>query len=393
MGDYRMRNRKDIEELEDQLLAPFAMKSKDAGRRVYDEAPHETRTGYQRDRDRIVHSEAFRKLEYKTQVFVIFEGDYYRTRLTHTIEVAQIGRTIGRNLQLNEDLIEAIALAHDLGHPPFGHAGEDALNDIMRKAGLPGFNHNKRSYEIVSRAEKRYPNFPGLNLTQEVRVGILKHQSAFDIPTEDDDLKGVFPTLEAQVVDIADSLAYLNHDIDDGLTSGYLTEEDLCESELWQVAVKKISMNLKDQNRDMLKYQIVKELIDTQVKDLLEASSENLEKKNFKSSSEVKKCSEPQIGFSKDMSQQRNELQNVLSDKLYHHFRVERMTEKAKRIIDDLFKVYIKKPTQLPYAVYQRGKKYKNEEVYEVICNHIAGMTDRFALDEHKKLFNPYEKV
>ena len=197
------------------------MKSRDAGARQYDEPQHEWRTCYQRDRDRIVHSEAFRKLEYKTQVFVIFEGDYYRTRLTHTIEVAQLARTLGRNLRLNEDLIEAIALAHDLGHPPFGHAGEEALNSIVREAKIQ-FNHNFRSYEIVAKLEKKYPHFDGLNLTREVLVGILKHQTVFDMPGVDipKQYRDEGPTLEAQIVDIADSLAYLNHDVDDGLTSG-----------------------------------------------------------------------------------------------------------------------------------------------------------------------------
>jgi dGTPase len=228
-----MRTRKDFEDLEEQILAPYGMKSKDTSGREFPEGHHEVRTCYQRDRDRIVHSEAFRKLEYKTQVFVIFEGDYYRTRLTHTIEVAQIARTIGRSLRLNEDLIEAIALAHDLGHPPFGHAGEFALNDIMKKAGLPGFNHNLRSFEIVTR-EKRYPEFDGLNLTKEVVVGILKHKTVYDEPGVIDKYKDEGPTLEAQVVDIADSLAYLAHDIDDGLTSGCIRVKDLMENELWK---------------------------------------------------------------------------------------------------------------------------------------------------------------
>ena len=244
-----MFTRQEIEKLEEQIMAPYAMKSKDSAGRQYPEPAHETRTCYQRDRDRIVHSEAFRKLEYKTQVFIIFEGDYYRTRLTHTIEVAQIGRTIGRNLRLNEDLIEAIALAHDLGHPPFGHAGEEALNDIMKQAKLRGFNHNERSFDIVTKFEKRYPNFEGLNLTREVLVGILKHRTAYDAPASKGEVFDEGPTLEAQVVDIADSLAYLNHDIDDGLTSGCISQEDLLESNLWQKALKKIQENLKKKNQ------------------------------------------------------------------------------------------------------------------------------------------------
>ena len=388
-----MRTRKEIEQLEQHVLAPYAMKSKDSSGRQYPEALHEARTCYQRDRDRIVHSEAFRKLEYKTQVFVIFEGDYYRTRLTHTIEVAQIARTIGRNLRLNEDLIEAIALAHDLGHPPFGHAGEEALSKIMMEAGFKGFNHNKRSFEIVTRFEKRYPNFEGLNLSREVLVGVLKHQTPFDIPEIRNEFFNEGSTLEAQVVDVADSLAYLNHDIDDGLTSGCITEEDLIDSDLWRTVFKKISDSLKNQGREMLKYQIVKELIDMQVKDLLHASYERIKRAAFKSYRDVKKSRKTIIDFSPKMSGERNRLQGMLNTKLYHHYRVERMTSKARRIIEDLFGVYKEKPTQLPYSIYDRNKKHSKKAEYEVICNYIAGMTDRFALDEHKKLFNPYEKV
>lgn len=387
-----MRTRKDIEELEQKILAPYAMKAADSVGRIHPEPTHDGRTCYQRDRDRIVHSEAFRKLEYKTQVFVIFEGDYYRTRLTHTIEVAQIARTIGRNLRLNEDLIEAIALAHDLGHPPFGHAGEDALNDIMKSAGLPGFNHNKRSFEIVTRFEKRYPTFDGLNLTGEVLVGILKHTTIYDRPSEISYLKDG-PTLEAQVVDVADSLAYLAHDIDDGLTSGCITEHDLMESEMWQKVHSQIKSLLTNRNMDMLKYQIVKTLIDMQMKDLLKYSYDRIKELNFKSSQEVKKHKGVVIGFSKAMAVQRDELQDLLNIKLYHHHRVERMTDKARRIVHDLFEVYKKNPDQLPYSIYPRNKKYDKKISYEIICNYIASMTDRFALDEHKKLFDPYQKV
>ncbi len=387
-----MRTRKDIEELEVKILAPYAMKAMDSAGRAHEEPPHSGRTCYQRDRDRIVHSEAFRKLEYKTQVFVIFEGDYYRTRLTHTIEVAQLARTLGRNLCLNEDLIEAIALAHDLGHPPFGHAGEEALDAIVRKAGIEGFNHNIRSFEIVAQREKKYPGFDGLNLTREVLVGILKHQTVYDTPAGarfKQFKEG--PTLEAQIVDIADSLAYLNHDIDDGLTSGCINESDLMESLLWQKAVKNIGS--ADGRRDMFKYQVVKELIDMQVKDLLASTSKRLEQAGFKSSADVKKSKEPTVAFSATMHQEREQLQGLLNERLYHHYRVERMTAKARRIVQDLFDVYLKNPKQLPYSVYPRQVKFTEAQKYELICNYIASMTDRFALDEHKRLFDPYQKV
>ena len=311
-----MHTREDIEALEDRTLAPYAMRSKDSNGREHDNSQHPVRTCYQRDRDRVVHSEAFRKLEYKTQVFVILEGDYYRTRLTHTIEVAQIARTIGRSLRLNEDLIEAIALAHDLGHPPFGHAGEKALNDLMKEAGQQ-FDHNFRSYQIVTEFEKRYPKFNGLDLTEEVRVGILKHETTYDISGELDRYKNIGPTLEAKVVDIADALAYLSHDIDDGLTSGCITKDDLMDSDLWRDSYEKIDAQLDPTNKEMLKYQVVKFLIDTQTRDLLENSLAQLKKAALQSSEEVKKyhlqeLPEPLIDFSPTMKKRRNFLQKLL---------------------------------------------------------------------------------
>ncbi len=377
-------------------MAPYAMKSQDSAGREYKEPSHETRTSYQRDRDRIIHSQAFRKLEYKTQVFIIFEGDYYRTRLTHTIEVAQVGRTIGRSLALNEDLIEAISLAHDLGHPPFGHAGEAALKEIMKDCG--GFNHNTHSFEIVTQYEKRYPTFKGLNLSEEVLIGILKHETGFDKSEMIDKYRHKGPTLEAKVVDVADSLAYLSHDIDDGLTSGCIVKEELMESKLWKKAASKIDYSLEQNDKDMFKYQLVRALIDLQATDLLKYSSETVSKKKFSSSDEVKKYfldnpDDNLIGFSPEMAGERKYLQELLFNKLYHHYRVERMTSKARRIINDLFEVYRKNPKQLSYEVYPREKNYSEEETMKIICNYIAGMTDRFALDEHKKLFNPYQKV
>jgi dGTPase len=394
-----MRTRTDIEALEDNILAAYAMKSRDSGGREHEENPHPVRTCYQRDRDRIVHCAAFRKLEYKTQVFVIFEGDYYRTRLTHTIEVAQIARTIGRSLQLNEDLIEAISLAHDLGHPPFGHAGEVALHNIIKEAGLE-FNHNQRSFEIVTKLEKRYPGFDGLNLTKEVLVGILKHSTVYDKPGDSQYNQWVDegPVLEAKVVDIADSLAYLSHDIDDGLTSECISPKDLKESGLWQKACQHVDPLLEANDREMFKYQIVKALIDMQMKDLLTFSNARLEEKNFRSAKDVKDfhCAHPQeiiIGFSPGLKKERDELQSLLNNKFYRHSRVLRMTAKAKRIINDLFKVYMETPEQLPEKIFNRGAKHSRNEKYQIICDYIASMTDRSAIDEHKKLFNPYEKV
>ena len=388
-----MRSRIDIEKMEADNFACYAMKSCESAGRVHAEPAHAIRTCYQRDRDRVVHSEAFRKLEYKTQVFVIFEGDYYRTRLTHTIEVAQIGRTIGRSLRLNEDLIEAIALAHDLGHPPFGHAGEAALDTIMKDGGLGGFNHNMRSFEVVTTGEKRYPHFDGLNLTKEVLIGILKHRSLYDLPGSARKGFSDGPTLEARVVDFADSLAYLNHDVDDGLTSGCIGERDLLASRLWQRALDNLKKDGSQQDPDVLKYQVVKELIDMQIKDLLAATDARLASLKFRSSAQVKRYRGDIVGFSTKMKTERDYLQKLLNEKLYRHYRVVRMTSKAQRIIGDLFGVYLKEPEQLPYKIYLRNKRYNKKEKYAVICSYIASMTDRFALEEHKKLFNPYSKV
>ncbi|MFA6378847.1 MAG: deoxyguanosinetriphosphate triphosphohydrolase [Candidatus Omnitrophota bacterium] len=393
-----MRTREEFEQLEDVVLAPYAMHSKDSAGRFYAEPSHPTRTCYQRDRDRIVHLKAFRNLEYKTQVFPIFEGDYYRTRLTHTIEVAQIARTIGRNLMLNEDLIEAIALAHDLGHPPFGHAGEKALDDIMGGSKVQelwrfvthakvirSFNHNKRSFEIVTR-EKRYPEFAGLNLTKEVLVGILKHKTIYDDPSCHGALLTDAPTLEAQIVNVADELAYLNHDIDDGLASKYICKEDLKDSLLWARTLEDIQRKTKPVSEDLERNLIVKTLIDVQVKDLLENSDKEIAKCHFSSSQDVKKFQEVVIKFSDRMTKERDELQNLMNKKLYHHYLVERMTMKAKRVVQKLYDIYSSNPRQLPYEIYDPNGKYTQEQEKEMICNFIADMTDRSALEEYRKL-------
>jgi dGTPase len=377
-----MRTREEIEKLESETLAPYAAKSRESAGREFSEPTHPARTCYQRDRDRIVHCEAFRKLEYKTQVFSIFEGDYYRTRLTHTLEVAQLARTIGRNLRLNEDLIEAIALAHDLGHPPFGHAGEQALNKIMEKQG--GFNHNKRSFEIVTKYEKRYPDFDGLNLSREVLVGILKHETQYDMAGISEKYPEG-PSLEARVVDCADSLAYLNHDVDDGLESKCITIEDLKESGLWQRAIRNLADTIRHDNSEMLRYQIVRQLIDMQVRDLLATTDQKLSALHLASAAEARQKAREVVSFSPQMKQDRDALQQLLYDKLYSHHRVMRMTSRAKRIIRELFAAYLREPNQLPPWVYPAGE-FSLERKYEIICNYIASMTDRSASDERKKL-------
>ncbi|MCX5703501.1 MAG: deoxyguanosinetriphosphate triphosphohydrolase [Candidatus Omnitrophica bacterium] len=384
-----MLNQKEIKELEDILLAPYAMKSYNTRGRVYKEAEHPYRSSYQRDRDRIVHSAAFRRLEYKTQVFVNHEGDYYRTRLTHTVEVAQIARTIAVALRLNVDLTEAIALAHDLGHTPFGHSGEEALNELMAK--FNGFNHNLQGLRVVDCLEERYVDFPGLNLTWEVREGIVKHSSAFDKTVK---IKGLapsqMPTLEAQVVDIADEIAYDNHDLDDGLTSGLIKEADLENLAIWGRIYKDISKKYGKIDPDKRKYLIIRSLIDMQVTDLIRQTERNISGLKLKSYLDVKKADKKVVAFSKDMLNLRSPLREFLTEKLYRHYRVMRMSAKAKRFIQELFNVYLDNPQQLPSEV---QKRLARDGARRVVCDYIAGMTDRYALDEYKKLFDPYEKV
>lgn len=389
----KLYTREEIEKLEDKNLASCAMHSRDSRGRKFKEAEHQYRTIYQRDRDRIVHCEAFRRLEYKTQVFVIFEGDYYRTRLTHTLEVAQIARTIGRNLRLNEDLIEAIALAHDVGHAPFGHAGEEALQEIMKEFG-GSFNHNLHGYRIVTELEKRYKDFDGLNLTYEVKEGIVKHRTVFDIPSQVKEFKNnEQPTLEAQVVDIADELAYYNHDLDDGLTADLLKETDLEKISLWNKAYNKIKKDYTKEDKVMLKYHLIRELINQQVDDLLKESLKNIAKNNLKSLADVRKSKERIIAFSSKMQDDKKQARDFLMKNLYQNTRVVRMTSKAKRFIRELFNVYRENPKQLPVKIFKMIQAKPVKEKNQIICDYIAGMTDRFVLDEYKKLFYPYEKV
>lgn len=376
-------------EFEEKFLAPYAMKSAQSKGRKYKEKEHPYRSPYHRDRDRIIHSAAFRRLEYKTQVFVNHEGDYYRTRLTHTLEVSQIARTISLALRLNVDLTEAVALAHDLGHTAFGHSGEEALNELMSDSG--GFNHNLHGLRVVDLLENRYPQFPGLNLTWEVREGIIKHSSEFDRPglTEEFSSK-TMPLLETQVVDIADEIAYDNHDIDDGITSGLLKESDLNGLEIWNSLSKKIDNEYPNLIWEKKKYLIIRSLIDMQVTDLIQETTKNLKQYNPKDSEEIQRLDRKIVCFSERMMNLRLPLRQMLKEKLYNHYRVVRMSNKAKRFIKDLFLVYTEKPQALPP---EQQANIENYGVKRVVCDYIAAMTDRCALDEHKKLFDPYEKV
>lgn len=380
--------RKDIEKREFDLLAPYAMKSADSMGRPHKEEEHPYRTAYQRDKDRIIYSTAFRRLEYKTQVFVNHEGDYYRTRLTHTLEVAQIARTIAQALSLNGELVEAMALAHDLGHTPFGHSGEDTLSELMKDHG--GFDHNSHGLRVVNILEKRYPGFPGLNLTAEVRRGIIRHSSPFDLlRMGTEDVPG--PTLlEIQVVNIADEIAYDNHDLDDGLKSGLLSEADLLGVPMWARTMESIDARYPGLNFETKRSQIVRHLINLQVSDVITHSLENINSFNINSVDDLTGVKVKILDFSPKVSEERKPMRDVLMDKLYRHYRVVRMSNKASRFLKSLFRVYLDDPRQLPP---QAQEELGSRGVHRVVCDYMAGMTDRYALDQYKKFFEPYERV
>jgi len=376
-------------EHEKKILAPYATKSVDSKGRVHKEPEHSYRPIYQRDRERIIHSSAFRRLEYKTQVFVNHEGDHYRTRLTHTLEVAQIARSIARALGLNEDLTESIALAHDLGHTPFGHSGEEALAEIMKKNN--GFNHNVHGLRVVDCLETKYPHFRGLNLTWEVREGIIKHKTSYDVPCVTDEFNPeLSPTLEAQVVDIADEIAYDSHDLDDGLASRVLNESQLKKVLLWSETADKIKKRYSKLDAQLRHFQTIKEIINKQVTDLLGATEIRIKRYKIKTLKDVRRCPEKIITFSAPMKKKREQLREFLFKNLYQHYRVLRMAIKAKRFMVKLFDAYLSEPEQLPTTYRKRIDK---EEKYRVICDYVAGMTDRYALKEYKKLFEPFERV
>jgi len=382
-----LRTREDYEKEELERLAPYAAKSAESLGRVVLEAPHPHRTAFQRDRDRVVHSRAFRRLEYKTQVFVYHEGDHYRTRLTHSLEGAQIARTIARALRLNEDLAEAIVLAHDLGHTPFGHAGERALHRLLKDAG--GFDHNRQSLRVVDLLEERYPGFRGLNLTQEAREGILKHGAPWEHPVP---LPPKTPerSLEAQLADLADEIAYTNHDLDDGLRSGLLTLEMLETCELWAHTRRSVEQRATAASERVVRAQIIVELINRIVTDVVEESAARLGERGARSIDEIRAAATPLIRPSKAIAEATRDLKRFLFENLYHHPRVLRMNRKAERILGDLYRVYRDDPRQLPRHVTRR---FAADGEARVIADYIAGMTDRFALAEHKKLLDPHEPV
>ncbi len=381
--------RNDLLRREAETLSSYATRSGDTRGRVHDEPEHTFRLPFQRDRDRIIHSSAFRRLEYKTQVFVNHEGDYYRTRLTHSIEAAQITRTLCRTLGLNEDVGEAVALSHDLGHTPFGHAGERVLNRLMEPHG--GFEHNAQSLRIVDVLEERYPDFPGLNLSWEVREGIVKHSSEYDRPLVQQFEPAVKPVLEAQIVDYADEIAYNSHDIDDGLKSAMLAPSDLADVELWVEADEWVSREHPHATPSVRRYQTVRRIIDRLATDMIQAIRDRIEEHRIRTLDDVRRCRVRLAGFTPAMAERNRCLKRVLLERLYSHYRVTRMAMKAQKIMTDLFQTYMEEPQQMPPHTHQRIEA--GETKARVVADYIAGMTDRFALDEYKKLFDPYERV
>jgi dGTPase len=380
--------RQEIEMQEAERLAPYAMYSRDSRGRAYPEEEHPYRTAFQRDRDRIIHTTAFRRLEYKTQVFLTTEGDYYRTRLTHTIEVAQIGRTIARALCVNEDMTEAICLAHDLGHGPFGHSGEAALNGLMAEHG--GFDHNYQSFRIVEKLEQRFPDFRGLNLTWEVREGILKHETEYDRSTVTDFEPHLRPTLEAQIVNFADEIAYTTADLDDGLRSGMIVPEQLDDIEFWRRVTEELTINPRLGFNDMDRHRIIRRLVGKEVSDVIDATNEQLEAHQVKSVEDIRNLPHKLVVHSEEVKQMDRQLKDFLFQNLYQHWRVMRMDRKARRFIADLFEAYTNSPVILPKTVQEVTQE---RDLYRTVCDYIAGMTDRFALQEYNKLFNPMERV
>ena len=382
-----MLTRRDVEARELRELSPYAAKARESRGRVHPEPEHEYRTPYQRDRDRVVHSTAFRRLEYKTQVFLTHEGDFFRTRLTHTMEVAQIARTLARALNLNEDLTEAVALAHDLGHTPFGHSGEEALRELMADHG--GFEHNRHGVRIIDYLEHPYPQFRGLNLTYEVREGIAKHATQYDHPAVEgfDDTP---PPLEGQVVEIADSIAYNSHDLDDALAMGIISAGDLEDLAIFQQAATDFETSLADLSTDQRIRRLAKLLIDVMVSDLIGATEREIAGAGVESVGDVRAAGRRLVHLSEGLEAKARELEAFLMDRVYRHYRIVRMTTKAKRFVVRIFEALRANPDQLRPDYRRRAD---TDGLERVIADYIAGMTDRFAQNEYRRLYEPFEQM
>ncbi|MCA9908663.1 MAG: deoxyguanosinetriphosphate triphosphohydrolase [Anaerolineae bacterium] len=375
--------RHDLEQFEIQSLAPFALKSGASKGRMHQEREPEYRTAFQRDRDRILHSAAFRGLEYKTQVFVNDEGDYYRTRLTHTLEVAQIGRTLARALRVNEDLVEAICLAHDLGHPPFGHAGEWALDELMHDHG--GFNHNYQSYRVVTELEKRYADWRGLNLTLETLWGLAKHETNFGLSEAvglDPSLRG---SVEAQIADITDALAYTAHDLDDGLMAELLSTRELETLDIWRLICEQVGWR-GGQLDEVTRHSLIRELVGLLVSDVLAVTNANLDALKPTTPEDIQKNTVNVVGYSDTMDRMRLALRKFLYERMYSHYRVIRMQQRARRFVRAMFEALTEEWRQMPEE-YQAHVESRGLE--RTVADYIASMTDRSAIQEYRQLFDP----
>jgi dGTPase len=374
-----MLHREELEKRETSMLASYAVQSANSRGRAYPEEEHPYRSVFQRDKDRIIFSAAFRRLQYKTQVFTNFEGDYYRTRLTHTLEVSQIARSIARSLFLNEDLSEAIALAHDLGHGPFGHIGEQILDGFMKEHG--GFEHNRQSYRVVEELEDIYTHGKGLNLTWETKDGLQKHN--YDSP---DDLMPIsYTMLEAQAVDVADEIAYNCHDIDDGLWSHMFSEKDLEHIELWQTITEKVRAEHPRITHFQFVRLMIRYLIDAQVTDLLIASEKRIEINQIDSLDDVRNCPVQLIDFSDQMNEQIKALKKFLFQNFYRNERVVKIVDFAEECISGLFNIFLADPSKMPLHFFNKVKK-DSEPAQRIVCDYIAGMTDRYAFDQFQIL-------
>jgi len=375
--------------LEVRTLAPYAMRSRDSRGRRWPEEPDPLRTHFQRDRDRIIHCTAFRRLEYKTQVFVFQEGDYYRTRLTHSLEAAQIARSLAIALGLQPDLVEAITLAHDLGHTPFGHAGQDAMQVLM--AGFGGFEHNVQALRVVDLLERRYADFPGLNLTYEVRSSILKHGEAAAIDSFPDYRRDEAPLLEAEVADLADRIAYNHHDLDDGIKSGLFRVDDLHGLQLWDEVRRAVEERMPSAPERVKILQTINALIGRSVHDGIEETVSRLRTQGIQTIDDVRAPRRGRVvSFSKEFEARQRELQRFLHQAFYKHYRVSRMRRKAKRMLARLFQEYVRHPEQLPPEFQDWCREVGRERG---VCDYLAGMTDRFAQDEYRKLFLPFTRA
>lgn len=383
--------REELEKRENETLAAYAMRSGDSQGRAHPEAEPAYRTAYQRDRDRVIHTTAFRRLEYKTQVFVYSEGDHYRNRLTHSVEVAQIGRTMARTLGANEDLIEAVCLAHDLGHPPFGHTGETTLNALMANHG--GYDHQKQTYRILTELEHRYPDYPGLNLTYEVREGVVKHDTDYDVVDAraySPDEKG---TLECQLSNLADEIAYSTSDLDDGLRSGILNPKAVLDLQIGRRVVATLDLDGPADLADTLtRHRFIRRMVGLIVQDAISATHLNMMEAKVETLADLRALPDNVSGYSPVMAVENAELKRFLYANFYRHYRVVRMAFKADRIIRQLFGAYIEEPAQLPTETQRRADE-SGLGLHRTLCDYLAGMTDRYAVQEHRRLFDPEERV